>query len=200
MYIVGYDSDHLHQSRVVWVIILVQFWIFTIHAKCKLQQIIRSDTEEIYFSCQFSTDHDCCRSLDHDSNFNILIISSLFIFQLLLCLFKQGFCRCHFLHGCNHRKHNRYISKCRSSENRAKLWKEQFFFFHHNTYSTQPNRRICLFSKIYTFYHLVTAKICDSDNNTVGSHRLCCQFINLKELLFGRQFASHFHIQKFAPE
>ena len=43
MYIVGYDSDHLHQSRVVWVIILVQFWIFTIHAKCKLQQIIRSD-------------------------------------------------------------------------------------------------------------------------------------------------------------
>ena len=31
MYIVGYDSDHLHQSRVVWVIILVQFWIFTIH-------------------------------------------------------------------------------------------------------------------------------------------------------------------------
>ena len=140
MYIVGYDSDHLHQSRVVWVIILVQFWIFTIHAKCKLQQIIRSDTEEI--------------------------ISSLFIFQLLLCLFKQGFCRCHFLHGCNHWKHNRYISKCRSSENRAKLWKEQFFFFHHNTYSTQPNRRICLFSKIYTFYHLVTAKICDSDNNT----------------------------------
>lgn len=51
MYIVGYDSDH-HQSRVVWVTqYLSSFWIFSrsMPSVSSALQIIRSDTEEIYF-------------------------------------------------------------------------------------------------------------------------------------------------------
>ena len=120
-------------------------------------------------------------------------------FNCFFCLFEQGFCRCYFLHGCNHRKHNRYISKCRSSENRAKLWKEQFFFFHHNTYSTQPNRRICLFSKIYTSTILSPPKSAIRTTTRLAPIDSAASY-KLERAALRKQFASHFHIQKFAPE
>ena len=82
----------------------IQLRILPVYCKCVLGQIIRTNTEEIYFFRQFLTDHDCCRSLDHNTLHHITICNLLTV-KFLLDLFHNLLDAMNLTYRCDHRVH-----------------------------------------------------------------------------------------------
>ena len=140
------------------IIKAVKLWILTVNRKCVLCQVICANGEEINLLCQKIRDHDCCRCLDHNSQFTVLKWDSLcgqFCFHLRNDLFDTF----HLFHRNDHREHNGDRSVIACTVNCTELRLENFRSVKADSDCTVSHCRIFFFLHMEIVHLLIGSNI-----------------------------------------
>ena len=106
---------------------LIQVGYLLGHTVCShrvLDQVIRSDGEEVCFFRDLIGENCSSRDLDHASDFDIIadldaLCNELFTFFVIDCL-----CFTEFIQRCNHREHDAELAECGGTEQSSQLYPE----------------------------------------------------------------------------
>ena len=129
----------------MWIIECVKLWILPVNRQCILCEVIGTYAEEINFFCKFTAHHNSRRCLDHNSKFHILTECDSFFAKFFLYFFYNLFNFLHFPHCCNHREHDRNLTKCRCTIQCTQLSFKNLRLSQTNTDCTISKCRILFF-------------------------------------------------------
>ena len=160
------------------VIELVQFGILTVDRQCVLSQIICSYTEEIYFFRKLTADHDRSGSFDHNAKLHIFFIRDALILQFFLHFRNDFLDPEHFIHGNDHREHDRNVAKHGCTIKCAQLCLKNLRSCKADADRAVPKRRILFFIQSEIINLFVCTYIKCADDDFLSCHALRHLFVH----------------------
>ena len=116
----------------------IELRLLTVDSQGVLGQVVRTNTEEVDFVCQFFTHDGSRRRFNHDADFHILIVGNAFGIQFLADFIQDLFALLYFPDGNNHREHDSNLTECRGTQQGAKLCLEQIDATQADTMARMP--------------------------------------------------------------
>ena len=181
------------------IIDIIQLCILTVNSQCILGQIIGSDTEEINLFCKKITDHNSCRSLDHDTLLHVITERDPLFLKLCFYFCYNSLDLLHLSYRDDHRIHDGNISEHACAEKCSQLCLKYFRTVQTDTDRTISHCRVFLMRHIEIIDLLVRSDIQSTNDNFFAGHILSYGLVNL-ELLFLCRIVFFFQVYEFTSE
>ena len=197
---VGWQSDdafdQTQQRRVQWLVEIADVLIRPIDRERILNEVVRSNREEVRLLREDVRDHRRRRNFDHDSDLEVRVVFDTFGVQLFSELADERPHLSQFLHAGDERKHDLQISDDRGAQQRAQLRAEHVAVLHAQAQSTKSEDRI-VFARADDFARQLSSTEIECSNDAVaGSETLRQGAVQLQMLFLRRKQRALRNVEK----
>ena len=164
-----------------------------------LGQVIGTDGEEVHFLGQAVADESGGRGLHHDADFHVMVIGDALLVQLQLH-FRQDFLGLpHFPYRGDEGEHDGCFAEGAGAKDGAELGLEDFRALQGNTDGPHAQSRIVFLRQVEGGGFLVGADVQGTDDDSLASHGLDGELVNIKLLFFAGEGVAA-HVNEFTAE